>query len=150
MAGAGPRRQAREAALQVLFAADVSRHLVPEAVLEVFDGVLESFSLPNRARVRARQIVLGVAQNLKQIDESIGAASVHWKVYRLGTVDRNVLRIATFELLLEPDIPTEVILDEALEIARRFAGERARSFINGVLDVVARSVRPDPARPVRR
>ena len=70
---------------------------------------------------------------------------MHWKVYRLGTVDRNILRIAVFELLIEVDTPTEVILDEAVEIARRFAGERARSFINGVLDVVARSVRSEAA-----
>ena len=65
MAGAGPRRQAREAALQVLFAADVSRQLAPECVLNAFEDVLKAFSLPNRARARARQLVLGVAHNLK-------------------------------------------------------------------------------------
>jgi len=143
MAGAGPRRQAREAALQVLFAADVSRQLAPDRVLDVFEDVLRSFSLPNRARARTRQLVLGVAHNLKQIDEQIGAASVRWKVYRLGTVDRNILRIATFELLLELDTPTEVVLDEAVEITRRFADERSRSFVNGVLDLIARTVRRD-------
>jgi len=149
MAGTGRRRQAREAALQVLFAADVSRRLTPETALSVFENVLESFSLPTRARARARQLVMGVAHNLKQIDERIGLASVRWKVHRLGTVDRNILRIAVFELLLELDTPTEVVIDEAVEIARRFSGEKSRSFVNGVLDVVARSARRDeePQRP---
>jgi len=147
MAGAGRRRQAREAALQVLFAADVSRQLDPATALEVFESVLEAFSLPARSRTRARQLVMGVAHNLKQIDERIGSASVHWKVHRLGTVDRNILRIAVFELLLELETPTEVILDEAVEIARRYSGEKSRSFVNGVLDVVARAVRPEEESP---
>lgn len=137
MAEAGPRRQAREAALQVLFAADVSQKLHAEA----FDDVLRSFSLPGRARARARDLVLGVSRNLEQIDTMIGQSSQHWKVSRLATVDRNILRIATYELLFEPVVPTEVILDEAIEIARRFAGETSRVFVNGVLDVVAREVR---------
>jgi N utilization substance protein B len=137
MAQLGPRRQAREAALQVLFAADVSQKLPGEA----FEDVLSSFSLPSRARARARELVLGVSRNLAQIDAIIGASSEHWKVSRLATVDRNILRIATYELLFEPVVPTEVILDEAIEIARRFAGETSRAFVNGVLDVVAREVR---------
>ena len=137
MAGPGPRRQAREAALQVLFAADVSQKLPAEA----FDDVLRSFSLPNRARSRARDLVFGVSRNLEQIDAHIGSSSEHWKVSRLATVDRNILRIATYELLFEPVVPTEVILDEAIEIARRFAGETSRVFVNGVLDVIAREVR---------
>jgi transcription antitermination protein NusB len=137
MAQAGPRRQAREAALQVLFAADVSHKLPGEA----FEDVLRSFSLPTRARSRARDLVLGVSRNLAQIDAHIGSSSEHWKVSRLATVDRNILRIATYELLFEPVVPTEVILDEAIEIARRFAGETSRAFVNGVLDVIAREVR---------
>jgi len=137
MAGPGPRRQAREAALQVLFAADVSQKVPSEA----FDDVLSSFSLPNKARARAHELVSGVSRNLAQIDAHIGASSEHWKVSRLATVDRNILRIATYELLFEPVVPTEVILDEAIEIARRFAGETSRAFVNGVLDVIAREVR---------
>ena len=121
----------------MLFAADVSQKLPDEA----FDDVLSSFSLPNRARERARDLVLGVSSHLAQIDAHIGASSAHWKVSRLATVDRNILRIATYELLFEPVVPTEVILDEAIEIARRFAGETSRVFVNGVLDVIAREVR---------
>jgi len=139
MAAPGPRRQAREAALQVLFAADVRQALAPDQVAASFDDVLEQFSLPARARERGRDLAVGVATHLEEIDERIGATSSRWKVYRLATVDRNILRVATYELLFELDTPSEVIIDEALEVARRFAGEQSRSFVNGILDVIARS-----------
>ena len=139
MALVGPRRQAREAALQVLFAADVRQELTPEAVDASYADVEEQFSLPNRARDRGHDLAVGVAQHLKEIDERIGATSSRWKVYRLATVDRNILRVATYELLYELDTPTEVIIDEALEVARRFAGEQSRQFVNGILDVIART-----------
>jgi transcription antitermination protein NusB len=125
----------------VLFAADLSGKLVPEHINAVFDDVLREFSLPSRALSRARSLAVGVAQNLGRIDKCIGEASTHWKIARLASVERNVLRVATFELLLEPETPAEVVLDEAVEIARRFAGEQSRSFVNGVLDVIVRQAR---------
>jgi N utilization substance protein B len=125
----------------VLFAADLSRKLAPEHINQVFDDVLREFSLPSRALVRARSLAVGVAHSLDRIDKCIASASTHWKVSRLASVERNLLRVATFELLLEPDTPVEVVLDEAVEIARRFAGEQSRSFVNGVLDVIAREAR---------
>ncbi len=137
MAGAGPRRQAREAALQVLFAADAGSDVDPESVGVAFEDVLREFSLPQRARARAIELVRGVAENRKTIDEAISARSTHWKVARLATVDRNILRIATWELLFDPRIPTEVVIDEAVEIARRFGGAPSPAFVNGVLDQIA-------------
>ncbi len=138
----GPRRMAREAALQVLFAAD---HAHPdfdvEAVRSAFVEVCAEFKLPRRAHARALELSVGVARNRKDIDLEIGRASEHWKVDRLAAVDRAVLRIATFELLHERATPTEVVIDEAVEIARRFAGEKSPAFVNGVLDVVAKQVR---------
>ena len=83
-------------------------------------------------------MALGVACNLKSIDETIGIASEKWQVYRLATVDRNILRVATYELLYEPSTPVAVVIDEAVEIARRFSGELSPAFVNGVLDLVAR------------
>jgi N utilization substance protein B len=144
MPHSGPRRQAREAALQVLFAADAASGLDPESVEAVFEDVLREFSLPTRARARAREIVLGVAGNAKAIDECIGQASVHWKLHRQASVDRNLLRVATFELLFEPETPAEVIINEAVEIAHRFAGEASPAFVNGVLDVIRRRRDPRP------
>ena len=137
MAGAGSRRQAREAALQVLFAADVSSDLGPESVGTAFEDVLREFSLPQRARDRAIELVRGVAENRKTIDEAVSARSTHWKLGRLATVDRNILRIATWELLFDPQIPAEVVIDEAVEIARRFGGAPSPAFVNGVLDQIA-------------
>ena len=138
----GTRRMAREAALQVLFAADHGRpDLDVEAVRSSFDDVCAEFNLPSRTHKRALELAVGVAVNRKDIDLEIGRASEHWKVERLAAVDRAVLRIATFELLYEPATPTEVVIDEAVEVARRFAGDKSPAFVNGVLDVVAKQVR---------
>lgn len=138
----GPRRMAREAALQVLFAADhVHPELEVEAARSAFEEVCEEFKLPRRTHVRALELAVGVARYRKDIDLAIGRASENWKVERLAAVDRAVLRIATYELLHEPETPPEVVIDEAVEIARRFGGERSPAFVNGVLDVIARQVR---------
>ncbi len=134
----GPRRKAREAALQVLFAADTNVLLDVHSVSETYEEVLREFSLPKRAQDRARELVLGVAQNLKSIDERIAGASRRWRLPRLARVDRNVLRIAAYELLFDTEVPVEVVIDEAVEIAHRFAGSASPAFINGVLDAIAR------------
>jgi N utilization substance protein B len=144
MGEAGPRRQAREAALQVLYAADVSGKLGPEAVDEVFEQVAGEFSLPKRARERAAVLTAGVVQNLARVDAAIAGASTAWKLHRVAAVERNVLRIAAFELLCEA-APPEVVIDEAVEIARRFGGNRTPAFVNGVLDALWRTDRE--ARP---
>ena len=133
---------AREAALQVLFAADLAGgELSSGAVRDAFETVAYEFDLPRRARERALELCLGVVHHLKDIDLAIARASEHWKIERLAAVERNVLRIAAFELLFEPETPAEVIIDEAVEVARRFASEKSPAFVNGVLDVVARHAR---------
>ena len=138
MGSPGPRRQAREIAVQVLYAADIGRLIDLQSVERAYAEIIEQFSVPTRAKERARVLCEGVAGNLKQIDERIAAASSHWRLERLATVDRNVLRIGSYELLFEPETPVEVIIDEAVEIARRFAGEASPRFVNGILDVIAR------------
>ena len=138
MAARGARRQAREAALQVLYAADAANRLEPEWVEEITEQVMQEFRLPRRARERVHELVTGVVLNRKPIDEQITLASTRWKLHRLATVDRNVLRIATYELLFEPDTPAEVVIDEAVEISKRFSGGESPAFTNGVLDVIAR------------
>ena len=144
MGEAGPRRQAREAALQVLYAADVSGQLGPDAVDKVFEEVAGEFSLPRRARERAAELTVGVVRDLARIDAAIAGASTAWKLNRVAAVERNVLRIAAFELLCEA-APPEVVIDEAVEIARRFGGSRTPAFVNGVLDALWRSSREEPA-----
>jgi N utilization substance protein B len=144
MGSHGPRRMAREAALQVLFAADLTNPaLDADAVRSAFDDVSAEFELPKRARERALALCLGVVHHLKDIDLAIAGASEHWKVERLAAVERNVLRVAAYELLFEPETPAEVVIDEAVEVARRFASEKSPAFVNGVLDVVARNARAE-------
>lgn len=138
----GPRRQSREAALQLLYAADVADRLDSHGIEEAAHEIILQFHLPLRARRHARELAEGVVTHRKLIDDRIAAASRRWKLHRLATVDRNILRIATYELLFDPGIPTEVVIDEALEVARRFGGDASPRFINGVLDLIARS-RPD-------
>lgn len=134
----GPRRKAREAALQVLFACEAQGPLDPATVARTYDEVLREFSLPTRAKERARELALGVAENCKAIDERVAQASERWRMPRLAGVDRNVLRIAAFELMFETGTPAEVVIDEAVEIARRFASEPSPAFVNGVLDAIAK------------
>jgi N utilization substance protein B len=143
VAEAGPRRQAREAALQVLYAADLSGQLKPDAVEAVFEQVAAEFSLPRRVRERAAEISLGVVHNLSRVDAAIAGASTQWKLHRVAAVERNVLRIAAFELLCE-STPPEVAIDEAVEIARRFGGARTPAFVNGVLDALWRAHKEQP------
>ena len=132
----GPRRQAREAALQVLYAAEATGELGPAGVGGVFERVAVEFALPRAARARAAELCDGVARNLERIDGAIARASAHWKLHRLATVDRNVLRVAAYELLCEAGTPPEVAIDEAVEIARRYAGQSSPAFVNGVLDEI--------------
>jgi N utilization substance protein B len=106
--------------------------------LEVYRQIIDEFSLPRVARQRARELVLGVELNRKPIDDEIAAASTRWKLHRIAMVERNILRVATYELLFELETPKEVIIDEALEVARRFGGDPSPAFVNGVLDVIAR------------
>jgi N utilization substance protein B len=131
----------------VLFACDLSRGPGRGDAERVFESVLLEFELPVRARERAHALTLGVASNLKAIDERIEAACEHWRVDRLAAVDRNVLRVATFELLFERDTPAEVVIDEAVEIARRFGGAESPGFVNGVLDRIARARAAEGSAP---
>jgi N utilization substance protein B len=129
----GARTGARESALQMLYAAEVT--------LASADQVITDFwrEHPGDAEGRpyADELVRGVANRLDQLDELIRAASTNWRLERMARVDRNTLRIGAWELLHRQDIPRAVILDEAVEIAKRFGSEDSQSFVNGVLDRIA-------------
>ena len=129
----GARSTAREAALQMLYAIDTTGTSV-ERVIADFWG--EAPGDPE-GRGYADELVRGICADLERTDKLIEAASEHWRVERMSRVDRNVLRIGAYELTVRLDVPRAVILDEAVETAKRFGNEESGAFVNGVLDRIA-------------
>jgi transcription antitermination protein NusB len=140
----GTRREARELALQALYQLDVTGESEAEPALAVF---WTHFDAASEVRRFARELVEGVRANRERIDALISASVEHWRLPRLSGVDRNLLRLATFELLARPDIPATVTINEAIEIARRFGSEDSAAFVNGVVDHIARVLGVKERRP---
>lgn len=111
-----------------------------EASGAVFDRVVEHFSVPRNAMDFARGLVAGVAGRVADLDELVGQHARNWRVSRMAAVDRNVLRLAAYELR-ETDTPVAVVIDEAVDLARRFGSDTSPAFVNGVLDAIAREIR---------
>ena len=105
-----------------------------------FDRVTEHFSVPGSAIAFARELVAGVAAHAAELDLLIGLHARNWRVSRMAAVDRNVLRLAVYELR-DTETPVAVVIDEAVDLARRFGSDTSPSFVNGILDAVAREVR---------
>ncbi len=130
-------RQARVAAIQMLYQGEVGRLSVPEVADSFWRiAAAEDDDAPPRVRDRAEALAARVSAALPSIDPVIEQASRNWRLDRMSIVDRLVLRLAIYELLHERDTPPAVVIDEALELARYFSSEEAVSFVNGVLDAV--------------
>lgn len=129
----GARSTAREAALQMLFALEASG---AEAERVIADFWLETPG-DSEDRAYADAIVRGVAGELAETDARVRAASKNWRIERMTRVDRAVLRLGAYELMHRHEVPRAVILDEAVEIAKRYGTEESGAFVNGVLDRVA-------------
>jgi N utilization substance protein B len=134
----GRRRRAREFALQVLFQLDLTGG-DPDEVLQQF---WSRQAAESDVREFAERLVHGVVDGRAQIDARIVEAAEHWRIERMGVVDRNVLRIAVYELASEEGTPPAVVIDESIEIAKRFGGAGSGGFINGVLDSIRASGHP--------
>ncbi len=130
----GTRRKARECALQMLFAADVAK-AQESALTDNYWNELGEETLDEKTRGFADAIVLGALRQLEAIDDKIRTRAEHWRIERMAIVDRNVLRLAVYEFLFT-DTPHTVVINEALEIARRFSSYEATQFINGILDAI--------------
>ena len=135
------RRRSRQRALQILFLWDARRQPVDEAINAYYD-TLYSEEGPERDPFVA-DLVRGTIANLEEIDARITRHAEHWRMQRMPAVDRNILRLAIFELS-QTDTPAPVVIDEALELARQFSGDESVSFINGVLDAVHRGAGAGP------
>lgn len=133
----GSRRKARECALQLLYQLDMSGN----DLRHVFEQYWEHLEEPADSDTRdfGTRLVKGVLDKGSEIDEMIASYSTNWKVSRMAAVDKNILRLAIFELLHCPEIPIRVTLNEAVEIAKRFGTSESSAFVNGILDNVARN-----------
>jgi len=129
------RRKARELALKLLYQYDLSGNL-PEDILETTD-LFEG--LDPETTEFARSTFMGAVAHLKELDALIREGSRKWKLSRIAAIDRNLLRLAVFELMHRRDIPAAVIIDEALEISKKYSDTEAPRFINGVLDGILHS-----------
>ena len=142
------RHRSRQRALQILFQWDARRldadfRMPAEtAISGYYDSLYseETEAQPERDDF-VEQLVKGVAERIDSIDEMITRHAEHWKISRMPAVDRNVIRLAVYEMLACAT-PRAVVIDEALELARKFSGEEAVHFVNGVLDAVRRELEP--------
>ena len=126
----GVRRQAREAAIQVLYMCDFLQCWDLVQVVFAYDH----FGITDEVRPYSEILAQGVIENLSDIDSNITRSSEHWSIGRMGKVDRAIIRMAAFELLYLPDVPKSVAINEAIEIAKRFGSDESPNFVNGVLD----------------
>ncbi|HEV7923279.1 MAG TPA: transcription antitermination factor NusB [Thermoanaerobaculia bacterium] len=126
----GARRKARELALQMLFQHDLSGN-EPEMITSTFEDLQKS--KPN-TREFAVKIFQGTVDHLQEIDDMIQRQADNWRLSRMAVVDRNIIRMSVYEFMHETDTPKLVIIDEAIEIAKKFGTQKSSQFINGILD----------------
>jgi N utilization substance protein B len=141
--GHASRSQSRQAALQVLYSIDVGKRAADApsagAVDDALGSVATHFELPEAARAYARELALGVTEHRDAIDGLLAGHATNWRIERMAAVDRNVLRLAAYEMGWA-GVPASVAIDEAVELARRFGSDPSPAFVNGVLDAVARTL----------
>lgn len=130
------RRLARETALKILFQVDVGRIPIAEAV----EHTLAATEGGQEAGEFAAQLARGTAERLDEIDRLLGVFAVDWPVERMANIDRNILRLAVYELILVPDVPASVTVNEAVELAKRYGDANSAKFVNGILGNLVRQL----------
>jgi N utilization substance protein B len=130
---AGARRKARALALQALYEIDSVGHKAEEVV----PRLLANEALPEENAAFTRELVSGVIQNRETIDQHIRRFAPAWPVEQIPVIDRNILRLAIFELLFDNKVPVKVAINEAVELAKRFGSDSSPKFVNGVLGSVS-------------
>jgi N utilization substance protein B len=139
----GLRRKSREMALQFLFSHDfLECSGSPEEVATGVDMFCQTFDVGARSLPYGRLLIQGICRHKDEIDALLAEHSHNWRVERMSLVDRNILRIAVFELRYSDEAPAQVAINEALEIAKRYSIEESVSFINGILDAVQLALVP--------
>jgi len=132
----GIRRKAREIALHCLYQSEMTA----TAVLESFPQHCANFEVNQKAVPYAQELVEGVVAQWDAINRLIQENAAHWRLERMSVIDRNIMRIAIFELCFREDVPANVAINEAIEVAKRFSTDDAPPFINGILDAVKKKL----------
>ena len=138
----GKRRDGREAAVQFLFQQDLNARGKQEKLAEEFWALRPS---TQNVREFCETLINGVLANKAAVDELIQKYTVNYELHRIAAVDRNILRLAIYEMLHSPDVAPVIIINEAIEIAKKFGAEKSGGFVNGILD----RVKGDLNRPAR-
>ena len=130
------RRLARELAMKALFARDVGNNEPMELLARLYEEV----KISDEARAVSGQLVKGVEENQKLLDEAIDRYAIEWRLERIAAVEKNILRIALYEMLYLPETPPPVVINEAIEIAKLYGGDESPRFINGILGKVSQGL----------
>jgi transcription antitermination protein NusB len=136
----GVRRRARAYGLQVLYALDMNEDELPTRAVNSYGDLFE-LELDEPTLEFAARLVSTTRERLDEIDDAIQSASRNWRIDRMSRVDRNILRLATCELRHSPDVPVKVVINEAVELAKRFGTTDSPAFVNGILDRIAHQLR---------
>ncbi len=134
------RTQSRECALQILYQYEMNPEPMPEILKFFWSQQDEGFA--DDVRVFAEKLALGVMENLQEIDKVVEKYADNWELSRMAMIDRNVMRLATYELLYLADVPPKVTLNEAVNLAKKFSQEESGKFVNGILDKINHTEKP--------
>jgi len=132
----GTRRKSRELALNALYQGE----LTATSPVENFPLLCDNFEVNKRAVPYGRELVAGIAERWEEINARIAESAVNWRLSRMSVLDRNIIRLAAYEMLFRDDVPPRVAIDEAIELAKRYCADDSPSFINGILDAILRNI----------
>jgi len=133
----GKRRKARESTLQILFQIEFDSSSLEKIVNSYWENIAYS---EEEIRSYSTWLIEGILSHKEEIDRIIQSVSEHWRVPRMAIIDRNILRIAVFELLYEKKVAPAIVINEAIEIAKKYSGEQAGTFVNGILDAIRKQL----------
>jgi len=131
----GNRRKSREIALQAMYQSELSGY----SALVSFEQFCHNFEASKKAIPYAGELIRGVSSHFEAINSLIEKYSANWRLSRMSVIDRNILRIAAFEMCMAGHVPASVVINEALEIARRYSSDDSIAFINGILDAMRKN-----------
>jgi len=133
----GHRRKAREETLRILFQLEFEEIKSDTVVVQYW----KNRKIHKDIKEYSTFLVSGIISHMGEIDDTIQSVSEHWRISRMALVDRNILRMAVFEMLYEENIDSAVVINEAIEIARKYSGDEAATFVNGVLDAARKKIK---------